>query len=387
MRFPNLLSQFWFVLIGISMLSCGNPLHQKRHLTYEDTFFYEEGNYDECVHKSNNEVKVIDEILDFEIKFKAYYNLFILTKYPQISSHVTTMQRTSSPEFSVTQPLILNIVTINLQFQNLVGQFNSSSQLHDIYGEILTYGERVWDLSEETLSVLKRLVVDLENLKNNAIRFKHAICKKKQLISNQKYNVLTSINSNKWGDAYILDENNFFELAMEDLKASHWNYFFKISNDYANLGIECWENSGQYNLMIKVYEPDPDRRSIVKEAVESYWQSADIKVLVNFVSSKKNTVQINWLNSYSSYVKYSNPPQIYLGLKNHSSLQTKILAHEFGHILGFNDCYVEFFDQAGQFVYYELNGHNLMCSLNGKLSLKIPNIYMKQVASKYCMGQ
>ena len=386
MRFPNLLSQFLFALIGITMLSCGNPIHQKRHLTHEDTFFYEEGNYDECVNKSSNEVKVIDEILDFEIKFKAYYNPFILAKYPQISSLVTTMQRTSLPEFSVTQPLILNTVTMNLQFQNLMDQFNSSWQLHDIYGEILSYGERVWDLSEETLNILKGLVVDLEKLKNNAIRFKHANCKKKQLISNQKYNVLTSINSNKWGNAYLLDENNFFQLAKEDLKANLWNYFFKISNDHANLDIACLGNFGQYNLMVNVYEPDSDRQSIIKAAIESYWQSDDIKVLVNFVSRKKNTVQINWLNSYSSYVKFNNPPQIYLGIKNHSSLQPKILAHEFGHILGFNDCYVEFFNQSDQFIYYELNGHNLMCSLNGKLSLEIPNFYMKQVASKYCMG-
>ena len=376
MRFPNLLiSCFLLALIGMTMLSCGNSTYQKSNLTHANTFFYEDG-YDECVSNNSNEVKVIDEILDFESKFTAFYNSFILAKYSQISTLVTTKQRIQLSVFFLTQPLILNPVALNLQFQTLIDRFTSSWQLYELYGEILTYGERVIDLSDETMVELSSLVVDLGKLKNHAIRFKHAICKKKQLISNQQYNVLTSINVNKWRNAYLLNENNFFQLAKEDLPTNFWNYFFKISPDYPKLDIECLENSGQYNLMVKVYESNLEHRGMVKEAIESYWQSDDIKVSVNFVSSKKDTVQIHWLNSYSSYVEFSNPPQIYLGEKNHPSLQPKILAHEFGHILGFNDCYVEFFDQSGQFVYYEFNGLNIMCSLNNDQQLKVPDYYL-----------
>ena len=217
MRFPNLLiSCFLLALIGMTMLSCGNSTYQKSNLTHANTFFYEDG-YDECVSNNSNEVKVIDEILDFESKFTAFYNSFILAKYSQISTLVTTKQRIQLSVFFLTQPLILNPVALNLQFQTLIDRFTSSWQLYELYGEILTYGERVIDLSDETMVELSSLVVDLGKLKNHAIRFKHAICKKKQLISNQQYNVLTSINVNKWRNAYLLNENNFFQLAKEDL--------------------------------------------------------------------------------------------------------------------------------------------------------------------------
>lgn len=48
---------------------------------------------------------------------------------------------------------------------------------------------------------------------------------------------------------------------------------------------------------------------------------------------------------------------------------TKTLAHEFGHVLGFIDCYVEFYDEAkAEAVYYEIDSQNIMCSLNGQVT-------------------
>lgn len=41
--------------------------------------------------------------------------------------------------------------------------------------------------------------------------------------------------------------------------------------------------------------------------------------------------------------------------------------HEFGHVLGFADCYVEYWSEAGQeFIYYSLDATNRMCSLAGE---------------------
>lgn len=46
----------------------------------------------------------------------------------------------------------------------------------------------------------------------------------------------------------------------------------------------------------------------------------------------------------------------------------EILAHEFGHILGFFDCYIDLWDEAAQTqTYYELDRTNLMCSLAGQV--------------------
>jgi hypothetical protein len=43
------------------------------------------------------------------------------------------------------------------------------------------------------------------------------------------------------------------------------------------------------------------------------------------------------------------------------------IRHEFGHVLGFTDCYVEFYDSAAQqMVNYQIDVSNLMCSRAGK---------------------
>ncbi|OFZ47167.1 MAG: hypothetical protein A2381_14325 [Bdellovibrionales bacterium RIFOXYB1_FULL_37_110] len=387
MHSHNLFSLFLLSLIAVTMLSCGNSLHKKRTLAYRNPFFAEEG-YDACVNQRSSEVSVVDEVFDFEIKFKTFYDRFLLVKYPQISSLVSNKYRIGQPVFTITQPLILNSDELNRQFQNIIDQFHSSWELHFLYGEILSYGESVPDLSDEMRNVVADQVVYLETLKNHAIRFKKAICKKKQLVSNQKYDVSPFLDKVKWANAYYENEDLFFKLVSEQLPLNFRQHFFSISRDLSPVTLSCKKNQAKFQLLVRIYEENLDHQSMIKDAIESYWQSDDIKVLVNFVSSKnENILQIYWLDSYSSYVEFDNTAVIFLGKKNHPSLQPKILAHEFGHVLGFNDCYVEFFNQADQFVYYELNGYNLMCSLNGKFPLKIPSIYMRQVASKYCMDQ
>ena len=44
------------------------------------------------------------------------------------------------------------------------------------------------------------------------------------------------------------------------------------------------------------------------------------------------------------------------------------IRHEFGHVLGFRDCYIEFYDsRVKQMISYQLDITNLMCSRRGKL--------------------
>ena len=50
---------------------------------------------------------------------------------------------------------------------------------------------------------------------------------------------------------------------------------------------------------------------------------------------------------------------------------TWTIRHEFGHVLGFPDCYVEFYDEeAGLMINYQIDTSNLMCSRRGHLQDK-----------------
>jgi hypothetical protein len=45
-----------------------------------------------------------------------------------------------------------------------------------------------------------------------------------------------------------------------------------------------------------------------------------------------------------------------------------LIRHEFGHVIGFPDCYIEFYDSAvGEIISYQIDTTNLMCSRRGHL--------------------
>jgi hypothetical protein len=65
--------------------------------------------------------------------------------------------------------------------------------------------------------------------------------------------------------------------------------------------------------------------------------------------------------------------------------RSKVLAHELGLVLGFPDCYVEFFDNSKkELVYYEIaeKNMNIMCSM--KEGVKVPSDYFLQLEQSSC---
>ena len=56
-------------------------------------------------------------------------------------------------------------------------------------------------------------------------------------------------------------------------------------------------------------------------------------------------------------------------LRSNSSQWT--IRHEYGHVLGLPDCYIEFYDEdLGLMIHYQLDVTNLMSSRRGKLQQK-----------------
>jgi hypothetical protein len=58
------------------------------------------------------------------------------------------------------------------------------------------------------------------------------------------------------------------------------------------------------------------------------------------------------------------------------------IRHEYGHVLGLPDCYIEFYDESeGVMISYQLDITNLMCSRRGRLQEKhfdeLKRVYLK----------
>ena len=52
-----------------------------------------------------------------------------------------------------------------------------------------------------------------------------------------------------------------------------------------------------------------------------------------------------------------------------NEVSSSVFQHEFGHVLGFPDCYVEFYDEGEQkMINYQIDTGNIMCSRIGKVT-------------------
>lgn len=113
------------------------------------------------------------------------------------------------------------------------------------------------------------------------------------------------------------------------------------------------------------------------------WSNETFKVVVD-LNENKNIVNVVSTEGRVSFVKSSDQRTIFLS--NIADLNEKgnVFAHEFGHVLGFPDCYLEFYHKKSKsIVFYELeHANNLMCRVT--LESKVTADYFKQIQEKVC---
>lgn len=121
--------------------------------------------------------------------------------------------------------------------------------------------------------------------------------------------------------------------------------------------------------------------------VAQTWSRGNFKLEIEITPEKgSDVIEIIPSNGFISYVPNNNTNLVYLSQQLDERSQGRILAHEFGHVLGFPDCYTEFFDgERSDLVYYEqpATDTNMMCSLREGVS--IPDAYLAQLAQRSCV--
>lgn len=126
--------------------------------------------------------------------------------------------------------------------------------------------------------------------------------------------------------------------------------------------------------------------SVLTDFVAEKWSNEKVEILLEEAREGEDALEISWTDGGLSFVKSDEPNRIYLSKHLNFSQLTITFAHELGHVLGFPDCYHEFYDkQQKEIIYYSLDptGKNLMCTLSHKAS--IPDSYLDKLIQEVCL--
>jgi hypothetical protein len=123
-------------------------------------------------------------------------------------------------------------------------------------------------------------------------------------------------------------------------------------------------------LRIPFIDPgNPRILGYLKDNIEDEWRWTGWNLRLDFgQGNQATTSHIRWATGVTPHVE---PPNTIVMDENQpiSEYESQwTIRHEFGHILGFPDCYVEFYDvDQAVMISYQLDITNLMCSRRGHL--------------------
>lgn len=159
---------------------------------------------------------------------------------------------------------------------------------------------------------------------------------------------------------------NFYSKYLPSSKAK-WDEFFDLGAVRSDIR---WTASTDPEAFIPFNEPATQEiHDWLRDNIQDEWKWAGWQLKLDFKTSGNNP-NIVFVPGATAHVNGLGGNQVTMDANRniqHYS-QKWIIRHEFGHVLGFPDCYAEFYDDSDRvMVNYQLDITNLMCSRRGKL--------------------
>ncbi len=213
----------------------------------------------------------------------------------------------------------------------------------------------------------------------------------KDLLSICERNEKREICASEW---YVMKQKGealkFYQSRSRILEKETYSKLFKLNDRFRRFNCEKRENT----LVMSVpffssngaFSSYNEAYTELLSKAERYWSNSKFKIEFYDAKKAKGSVQVIRTTDFISRVNEATPLFIELSKSTKGIMASKTFAHEFGHVLGFPDCYLEFFErEKNQIIYYELDHKrkNLMCSL--RFGEKIPDEYLEELANRSCL--
>ena len=165
--------------------------------------------------------------------------------------------------------------------------------------------------------------------------------------------------------AFVHGELPRFFKKHHELSRKVWNSYFTISDADRNANVSASDNPKfllQINFQIPLVEK---MKSLIQKNIEDEWHIqvhfSNLSTAPFLVFEDGAVPHVNQVGGNTITLDANTPTDEY-------SVQWT-LRHEFGHVLGFKDCYLEFYDHVEkQFVNYQLDLTDIMCSEAGNFT-------------------
>lgn len=159
-----------------------------------------------------------------------------------------------------------------------------------------------------------------------------------------------------------------------------WDSFFKIPDWGKHQGIEIVSEE----LIVPFKDPGEKYREFIKVNIEDEFLYLDFGVKVDLKDDA--LLNVKFEKGVTPNVSRLGGDQITMDANQDVTdpRAQRTIRHEFGHVLGFPDCYHEFFDEEeGVFVNYQLDSSNIMCAGSGNMNWhmykELKRVYEKAV--------
>jgi hypothetical protein len=168
--------------------------------------------------------------------------------------------------------------------------------------------------------------------------------------------------------ATSIQNKQAYELYLTYLSTSQsiWDGYFSLENPRPEI---VWSSANPNVMTVPFADPsNPTILDFLKVNIEDEWKWDTWNLLLNFVP--KTPIHVVFQPGVTPHVNAAGGDTITMDANTPLTewdVQWTI-RHEFGHILGFVDCYEEFYDPNAQaIISYQLDIDHLMCSRAGRM--------------------